>query len=83
MKKADIKHTDKLGNEITLNSVVAVPNHNHLMIAKVIKLNRVMVKIKEFRKNYSLYDSGEYNKYPADCIVISNADAVAYILKNT
>lgn len=81
MAKPEIKHYDKLGNEITLNSVVAVPNYNNLMIAKVIKLNRVMVKIKEYKKE-SLY-SREYNKYPVDCIVISNADAVAYILKNT
>ena len=83
MAKTEIKHFDKLGNEITLNSVVAVPNHNTLMIAKVIKLNRIMVKVKEYSQKYSMYNSGEYNKYPNDCILIPNADAVAYILKNT
>lgn len=63
MTKPDPEHFDKLGNQLKVNDVVAVPHHNNLMIARVTKLNNKMIKVKEFRKATSRWDTGEHNKY--------------------
>lgn len=83
MTKPQPQHFDKLGNKIELNDVVATAHHNGLMIARVIKLNNKMVKVREFRKEPSRWNSGEYNKYSSEMVRIPGPDATLYILKNT
>lgn len=83
MSKYDPEHFDKLGNSIKVNDVVAVSHHNSLMIGRVTKLNSKMIKVKEFRKTTSQWDTGEHNKYANDSVKINEADAVMYILKYT
>jgi hypothetical protein len=77
-----VQHLDKLGNIIAVDDVVAVAHHNMLMIAKVIKLNKKMIKVKEI-KPHTKYGSSEYNKYSSEVARLNGNDAVMYILKNT
>lgn len=79
---SDPKHYDKLGREIKLNDCVAAPYHNSLMIAKVIKLNPKMVKIKKFNTSSKSWHTGEYNKYSDDLVVIDDAAVTVYLLKS-
>lgn len=85
MKKTEkeIIHYDKLGNRLEINDVVAVPHFNQLIIARIIKLNAKMIKVKKFQPSTSRYNSSEHLKYPSDTVKIPEADAVMYILKNT
>lgn len=83
MNKPEPDHFDKLGNRLAVNDVVAVAHRNSLMIARVIKLNSRMLKVKEFKQTHFEWDTNEYNKYPFESVKINEADAVIYILKNT
>ena len=83
MNKIEPEHFDKLGNRLRVNDVVAASHHNSLMIARVTKLNNKMIKVKEFRKTTSKWDTGEHNKYAHDTVRLHEADAVMYILKYT
>lgn len=83
MTKPQPDHFDKLGNKIELDDVVATAHHNRLIIARVIKLNNKMVKVREFRKSPSRWDPAEYNKYSSEMVKIPGPDATIYILKNT
>jgi hypothetical protein len=83
MSKPDPEHFDKLGNRVNINDVVAVGHHNGLMIAKVIKINPKMIRVREFKAVKYSWASGEYNKYSSEMVRIPEPDAVMYILKNT
>jgi hypothetical protein len=83
MTKPKPEHFDRLGNKIELDDVVATAHHNGLIIARVIKLNDKMVKVREFRKTHSRWDPDEYNKYSSEMVRIPGPDATIYILKNT
>lgn len=83
MTKPQPEHFDKLGNKIELDDVVAVAHHNGLMVARVVKLNNKMVKVRPFNKMQSRWSTGEYNKYSSDMVRIPGPDATLYILKNT
>jgi hypothetical protein len=74
-------HLDKLGKPLAVDDVVAVADHNSLMIAKVIKLNPKMIKVAKLI-NKSTWHTGEHNKYSQDCVKVDDADAVIYVLKN-
>lgn len=76
-----VKHLDKLGREIKLNDCVVAPHHNSLMIAKVIKINPKMIKIKKINAIITNYYSGEYNKYGSDLVILNGPEITAYLLK--
>jgi len=78
-----IEHVDRLGNVITVDSIVAVAHKNRLMIGRVTKLHPKMISVKEILKEARAYSSGEHNKYPHDLVRIPDSDAVMYILRNT
>ena len=75
-------HLDRLGKTLAVDDVVAVVDSNTLMIAKITKLNPKMIKVTKIGKK-AAWRADEQNKYPNDCVKISEADAVMYILKNT
>lgn len=77
----EIKHYDKLGKLISVGDCVAAPQSNVLIIAKVIKINPKMVKIKQFNTSSLSYHRGEYNKYSTDLVVLNAPDVTAYLLK--
>lgn len=72
----EIQHKDKLGRDIAVGDVVAVADHNSLMIAQVTKLNPKMVKVSRIPSR----SKWEQNKYPTDMIVVPGADVTMYLL---
>lgn len=78
----EIKHLDKLGREIKLGDCVVAPSHNSLMIARVIKLNPKMIKIKKFNTHQRSWHQGEYNKYSEDLVILDGPEVTAYLLRS-
>jgi hypothetical protein len=78
---AELLHMDKLGRAINLGDVVVAPQSNSLIIAKVIKINPKMIKIKKLNSPNTGYYNGEYNKYPTDLVIVNGPDVTAYLLK--
>lgn len=74
-------HKDKLGRVIQLGDFVAYPQGNSLMVGRIIKLNRIMVKVQDLTKGR--WKSSEVNKYPHDCVKLEAQDMTWYILKNS
>ena len=77
----ETKHFDKLGKLITVGDYVAFPQSNMLTIGTVIKLNLKMVKIKKVNHKPSTYNTGEYNGYSNDLVILNGPDVTAYLLK--
>lgn len=80
--KAEPVHLDRLDRRINVGDCVAVAHQNSLMIASVIKLNAKMVKIRKLRVTASKWNTGEYNKYPSDMVVVSGPEVTMYLLKH-
>lgn len=81
----EIVHYDILGKEIKVGNAVAYPDGTHLAIGTVIKLNKIMVKVKEVvpaPPKYSWQRVGS-NKYPNDIVVLEGAEVTMYILRNS
>ena len=76
------KHKDKLGRVIEIGDFVAYPQSNMLKVGKIIKLNKIMVKVLDITKSTGR-KAGEYNKYPHDCVKLEQSDMTWYILKNS
>ncbi len=76
------QHKDKLGRVIQLDDFVAYPYSNRLRVGRIIKLNKLMVKVLDITKP-SKYQPAEYNKYPHDCVKLDASDMTWYILKNS
>jgi hypothetical protein len=76
-----IKHLDRLGREVKLDDCVVAPYNNSLMIAKVVKLNPKMVKIKKFSTITRPRSTGEYSKYSNDLVILNGPEVTAYLLK--
>jgi hypothetical protein len=77
----EFTHFDKLGKLITLGDYVAFPQSNILTIGTVIKLNLKMVKIRKVNHKPSTYNTGEYNRYSNDLVILNGPDVTAYLLK--
>lgn len=76
-------HLDAIGQEIRFNDVVAFWQSNSIKIGRVIKLHPKMIRLKELKKSKHSWNTGEYNKYPADTVIIDGEQAMIYILKNS
>jgi len=74
------EHQDLLGRAITLDSVVAYPSSNSLLIGRVIKLNNKMIKVVNVSAKTEWSRRG-VNKYPQDCVVVDSADVTMYLLR--
>jgi len=77
----EFTHFDQLGKLITLGDYVAFPQSNILSIGTVIKLNLKMVKIRKVNHRPSTYNTGEYNRYSNDLVILNGPDVTAYLLK--
>lgn len=77
----ETKHFDKLGKLITVGDYVAFPESNMLTIGTVIKLNLKMVKVRKLNHKPSTYNTGAYNKYSYDLVILNGPDVTAYILR--
>jgi hypothetical protein len=77
----EFTHFDKLGKMITVGDYVAFPQSNILTIGTVIKLNLKMVKIRKVNHKSSMYNTGEYNRYSNDLVILNGPDVTAYLLR--
>ena len=77
--KEPIKHSDRLGRDITIDCIVAYSSGNMLEIGKVTKLNPKMVKVIPIGPRG--WRDSETNKYPSEMVVLEGADVTMYLLK--
>jgi hypothetical protein len=80
MAQSAPEHQDLLGRSITLDSVVAYPSSNSLLIGRVVKLNNKMIKVVNVSAKTEWSRRG-VNKYPQDCVVVDSADVTMYLLR--
>jgi hypothetical protein len=76
-------HCDKLGRTISLDDFVAIPDHDILLVGKIIKLNPGTVQIKVFDPQNDYYNGSTINKYSMDTAIINGPDVSLYLLKNS
>jgi hypothetical protein len=79
IKEAPV-HLDKLGKTIEVGVVVAFPESNSLQIGTVYKITNKMIAIQRLPK---LKWRSTYRKYPADVVIINDADVTMYVLKHS
>lgn len=76
-----IEHKDKFGKILAVGDYVVFPQRNSLELGKIIKLNKIMIKV---LKVPVIGKSGcEYNKYSRDTCHVQGSDATFYLLKNS
>lgn len=80
MIKSPISHFDIFDKEILEGTNVAFAASNQMRLGVVIKLNKKMIRIKEFGR--SNLHSG-YLKYPREVVVVSDKSVTMYLLKHS
>jgi hypothetical protein len=80
MAQSAPEHQDLLGRAITMDSVVAYPSSNSLLIGRVVKINNKMIKVVNVSAKTEWSRRG-VNKYPQDCVVVDSADVTMYLLR--
>lgn len=79
MAKEQPQHYDRIGRQVNVDDIVAVADFNGLMLARVVKLNKKMIKIQRFPKPYR---NGETrNKYAHDAVKLDTDDVAIYTLQ--
>jgi hypothetical protein len=81
--KPEPEHKDILGRKLTVGDFVAVTIFNDLKIAKVIKLNPKMVKVKVLDVRNNNWYRGEHNRYSGDMVIVDGPYISMYIIKNS
>jgi len=77
----DLLHKDLLGRNVTLGDFVAFPQHNHIYVGRVVKLNEKMLRVERLKTARWL--TGEVNKYSKDCVLLHSRDLHFYLLRNS
>ena len=72
-------HLDRIGRQVDVGDIIAVADFNGLMLARVIKLNKVMIKVQRFPKPYG--NGKGRNKYAHDAIKLDQDDVAIHILQ--
>lgn len=79
--KEEPKHKDRIGQLIKLEDYVVYPDHNHLAIGMVKKLNNKMIGVSKLVKSSKGYNWSSYsNKYPEDCVIVDGARVTMIIM---
>ena len=68
-------HFDRVGKRLAVGDIVVYPDHNHLAIGKIKKLNPKMITIGSVEEN-----SGAI-KYPSDLIKLEGNEITMFLLK--
>lgn len=76
-KTSDISHKDILGNNIKVGDIVAYPDHNHMKIGVVQKLNPKMINVTAIGRKYV------DRKYPSELLTVDDPKITMYVLKNS
>lgn len=77
--KNQVIHLDKLGQELNVGNYVVGCHHNSVYICRILKINKVMIRIQDIRHNK--YDEDGWLVYPNQTVKLSGEDATAYILR--
>lgn len=83
MTKQLPEHTDIIGRKLKIGDFVATTISNQLHIAKVIKLNPKMVKVRLLNVNTTTWYNGEHNRYSVDTVLLDGEYLTLYLLKNS
>lgn len=78
MAKPTPVHVDRIGRQVDVGDVVAVADFNGLMLAKITKLNKVMIKVQRFPNAYR--DGKGRNKYAHDSIKLDSEEVAIFLL---
>ena len=79
MAKEQPLHYDRIGRQVDVGDILAIADFNGLMLARVVKLNKKMIKIQRFPKPYR---NGETrNKYAHDAVKLDADDVAIYTLQ--
>jgi hypothetical protein len=81
--KPEPEHKDILGRKLTVGDFVAVTIFNDLKIAKVIKLNPKMVKVKILDVKNNNWYRGEHNRYSEDMAIVDGMHLTAYLIRES
>jgi hypothetical protein len=76
--KEQPQHYDRIGRQVDVGDVVAVADFNGLMLAKITKLNKVMIKVQRFPNAYR--DGKGRNKYAHDSIKLDSEEVAIFLL---
>jgi len=76
-------HKDIIGRNLSVGDYVSVVVRNRLHVAKVIKLNPKMVKIRILNAATNKWYAGEHNRYPSDMALLDGEYLTMYILKTS
>ena len=77
MTKIDPQHFDKLGNELFVGDYVVAPYGNRqTIIARVRKLNPIMLGLQFINRNHG------FNTYPSETVKLDQNLVTMYLLKN-
>jgi hypothetical protein len=78
MAKEQPQHYDRIGRQVDVGDIVAVADFNGLMLAKITKLNKVMIKVQRFPNAYR--DGKGRNKYAHDAIKLDSEEVAIFLL---
>lgn len=74
-------HKDRIGQLIKIEDYVVYPDHGHLAVGIVKKLNNKMIGVSKLVKSRSGYSWSKYhNKYPDDCVIVDGARVTMLIM---
>ena len=76
MAKTIPNHTDIIGQPISMGNYVAVSLKNSMQVCSILKISEKMMRV------VPLKSKRDYLVYPANVVVLSGEDALAYILRN-
>jgi hypothetical protein len=76
--KEQPQHYDRIGRQVDVGDIVAVADFNGLMLAKITKLNKVMIKVQRFPNAYR--DGKGRNKYAHDAIKLDSEEVAIFLL---
>ena len=81
--KQELVHKDIIGRTLKVGDFVSVVIYNRLEVAKVIKLNPKMVKVKILNVKTNLWYTGEHNRYSKDMALLDGEYLTLYLIKTS
>ena len=82
-KKPLPEHKDIIGRNLKVGDFVSVVIYNNLQVAKIVKLNPKMVKVKVLNAKTNNWYSGEHNRYPSDMALLDGEYLTMYLIKSS
>lgn len=81
--KQELIHKDIIGRQLKVGDFVSVVIYNKLEVAKVIKLNPKMVRVKILNVKTNNWYKGEHNRYSTDMALLDGEYLTMYLIKTS